>query len=88
MLRTREYSELCAWLADLSDTEVLAVLSGAEHLTVGIGGSTARVHGRGTDIFVKQLPLTAIELEDPTSTANRFDDMTRTQRYPVCCTGC
>lgn len=64
--------ELTALLADLDDAEVLAILDGAEHLATGIGGATSRVRLQGSDIFVKHLPLTAIEKDDPISTINRF----------------
>lgn len=59
-------------LARLDDAALLALLAGGQHVATGIGGSTARVHVQGAPVFVKQLPLTALEQTDTTSTANRF----------------
>ncbi len=65
-------------LADLSDIDTLELLAQAVPLGTGIGGSTARASIQGSDVFVKQLPLTALENGDPLSTANRF-------HLPVAC---
>ncbi|MFE7406949.1 phosphotransferase [Isoptericola sp. NPDC057559] len=64
---------LSAALARLDDTDVLALVAGAEPLSVGIGGSTSRTRVLGTEVFVKRLPLTRIEEQAPRSTANVFD---------------
>jgi serine/threonine protein kinase len=65
-------------LVDLSDIDTLELLAQAVPLGTGIGGSTARASIQGSDVFVKQLPLTALENDDPISTANRF-------QLPVAC---
>ena len=64
--------QLSGLLAGLDDAALLALLAGGQPLATGIGGSTARVHVQGAPVFVKQLPLTAREQDDVTSTANRF----------------
>ncbi len=73
-----KHTRLSAELADLSDDDMITLLDEAEPLGVGIGGSTVRMSIHGSDVFVKQLPLTAREENDPTSTANPFD-------LPVAC---
>jgi hypothetical protein len=73
-----QHPRLSAALADLSDAEMITLLAHAEPLGVGIGGSTARVRIDGSDVFVKQLPVTDLESNDQTSTANPFE-------LPVAC---
>lgn len=73
-----EHGDLSAGLAELRNIDVLALVAEAEPMATGIGGSTARVRLRDSDVFVKQLPLTAIEQDDPISTVNWF-------RLPVSC---
>lgn len=51
---------------------MLALLADGQRLATGIGGSTARVQVNRSPVFVKQMPLTALEQTEVRSTANRF----------------
>lgn len=60
---------LSAVLAGLDDAGVRALVDTAETVGVGIGGTTKTVRVDGSTVFLKQLPLTRGEEQDPTSTA-------------------
>ncbi|MDN5898944.1 MAG: hypothetical protein L0H74_02640 [Brachybacterium sp.] len=70
-MRSVRNTQLGRVLAELSDTEIAALLADGEPLGIGIGGSTARVQLDGELVFVKQIPLTPVERADVRSTAHR-----------------
>jgi hypothetical protein len=69
--RRENARRLSAVLAGLDDAGVRALVDAAETVGVGIGGTTKTVPIDGTTVFLKQLPLTSGEEQDPTSTAGR-----------------
>jgi hypothetical protein len=68
------YGTVSTALALLSDRELAAVVDGAQVLGAGIGGTSARLDVEGVPVFVKRVPLTALELrpEHLRSTENLF----------------
>ncbi|MDH6109040.1 hypothetical protein P3T36_006037 [Kitasatospora sp. MAP12-15] len=77
LLSTRTAAHLAAstHLALLSDRRLVELLAGATPLGKGIGGSSARLEVAGLPVFVKQIPVTELELrpENLRSTANVFE---------------
>ncbi|GAA3287640.1 hypothetical protein ACFFON_06355 [Arthrobacter citreus] len=69
--RRENARRLSAVLAGLDDAGVLTLINAAETVGMGIGGTTSTVLVDGTTVFLKQLPLTSAEEQDPTSTAGR-----------------
>lgn len=53
------------------DAETRALVEAAQRVGVGIGGTTGVAKIDGTSVFVKLLPLTRREMEDPFSTVDR-----------------
>lgn len=76
--RSEGAQNVLALLAGLDDGDVEALLARGERLATGIGGTTVRVRVDSSDVFVKQLPLTAAERNKVGSTANHF-------RLPAAC---
>ena len=73
MTRLLRHERVSAALALLSDAALGALVD--EHArpdAVGIGGHTATLALSGSQVFVKQVPVTALDLEHPHSTANLF----------------
>ncbi|WP_147916012.1 protein kinase family protein [Ruania zhangjianzhongii] len=70
--RSHRGQQLGGVLAGLDDSALLTLLARGEPLATGIGGSTLRVQVEGSPVFVKQMPLSALEKSDLRSTANRF----------------
>jgi hypothetical protein len=71
--RTELHAEVSAALARLTDDEIGELLAEGTPLGTGIGGVTVLIQVAGTTVFVKRVPLTALENARPTSTANLFD---------------
>ena len=67
------YANASSELARLTDSEVIARLERATALGEGIGGPTYRLDIAGVPTFVKRIPLTEVEQQNPMSTANIFD---------------
>ncbi|MFE6776693.1 protein kinase family protein [Streptomyces sp. NPDC057702] len=65
---------VAAWLDGLDDRRLRELVAAGTPLGVGIGGRAAVVEVAGTPVFVKRVPLTALELrpEHARSTANLF----------------
>ncbi|GAA3193534.1 hypothetical protein ACFO1B_04135 [Dactylosporangium siamense] len=73
MTRALRHERVSAALTLLSDAGVAALLD--EHArpdAVGIGGHTATLSVAGSPVFIKQVPVTALDLQHPHSTANLF----------------
>jgi hypothetical protein len=69
--RSDVHARLSARLAELGDDELASLLAG--------GDGTSRAWGcsypssiEGIDVFVKRVPVTAVEMENPSSTKNHF----------------
>ncbi|MGI5498769.1 hypothetical protein [Lentzea sp. CA-135723] len=73
MTRLDTYALVSGALSALSDSELAELVERAEPASAGIGGPTALLEVGGTRVFVKRLPLTSLELENPGSTANLCD---------------
>ncbi|MDX3660256.1 protein kinase family protein [Streptomyces sp. ID05-26A] len=73
MTRLSTHTAVSASLSRLSDDELADLLERAEPAGAGIGGPTALLDVAGTQVFVKRLPLTDLELQHPGSTANLYD---------------
>jgi hypothetical protein len=69
----RSYGAVSSRLSALDDQQLGALLRRASPLGVGIGGTCSLLDVDGVRVFVKQVPLTDLELEHPMSTANLFD---------------
>ena len=67
------YAKASSELARLSDSDLIAQLEQATALGEGIGGPTYRLDVAGVPTFVKRIPLTELEQQNPMSTANIFD---------------
>ncbi|MEV3969949.1 protein kinase family protein [Streptomyces sp. NPDC050698] len=78
--RPTVYDSVSTHLTSCGDAELRALLDAAVPLGTGIGGRSARLDVSGTPVFVKQVPLTDLELrpEHLRSTANLF-------RLPMIC---
>ncbi|WP_327010236.1 serine/threonine protein phosphatase [Dactylosporangium sp. NBC_01737] len=73
MTRLLRHERVSAALTLLGDTAVAALLDRhARPDAVGIGGRTATLDVAGEPVFVKQVPVTALDLAHPHSTANLF----------------
>jgi hypothetical protein len=73
MTRLLRHERVSAALTLLSDAALAALLDGHGRPDgVGIGGHTATLDVAGSPVFVKQVPVTALELAHPHSTANLF----------------
>ncbi|MEV0560694.1 hypothetical protein [Dactylosporangium sp. NPDC050588] len=72
MSRTDRHERVSSRLALLSDAAVAAMLDDARPDAVGIGGQTATLDVGGVPVFVKQVPVTELDLAHPHSTANLF----------------
>ncbi|MEU4445623.1 hypothetical protein AB0K14_25715 [Actinosynnema sp. NPDC050801] len=70
--RLAAHEVVAARLAGLSDRELAERVASATALGTGIGGRSAELDVAGTRVFVKQVPLTDLELRNPHSTANLF----------------
>lgn len=73
--RASNYHKISALLSCLSTEALLPVLFKAKPMHKGIGGTSALITLDGTPVFVKQIPLTDIELlpQHFNSTANIFE---------------
>jgi hypothetical protein len=72
--RLAGHSPVEAMLSSMSDSELIATLSGRDHGKVGIGGATQLIRVADTSIFVKLVRLTDVELDAGSGcTANLFD---------------
>jgi hypothetical protein len=78
-MRLQRHERVSAALTLLSDAGLTALLDErerpGEHTrpdTVGIGGHTSTLEVAGVPVFVKQVPVTALDLQHPHSTANLF----------------
>ena len=67
------YAKASSELAQLRDSDVIARLEQATALGEGIGGPTYRLDIAGVPTFVKRIPLTEVEQQNPMCTANIFD---------------
>lgn len=74
MLSTRRvrHGLVSAALAARDDDELAALVGGAPHSAVGVGGGSSVVDVEGAPVFVKRIPITDRELAHPHSTANLF----------------
>ncbi|MDG6101667.1 hypothetical protein Daura_38600 [Dactylosporangium aurantiacum] len=71
--RLLRHERLSAALALRGDDAVAALVDGdARPGAAGIGGRTATLDVAGVPVFVKQVPVTALDLRHPHSTANLF----------------
>ena len=72
--RLATYGTVATRLSLLSDRQLGEIVAVASPLGSGIGGRTAELDINGTQVFVKRVPLTALELrpENVRSTANLF----------------
>lgn len=71
--RMSAHAELSALIGSLGDDEIVAIFEDAAH-AVRVGWGTSRtIELGGRRVFVKALPVTDAELDDPGSTANHFD---------------
>ena len=72
--RLTAYSEVSTALALCSDRALGELVDAAEPAGSGIGGKSARLEIAGTQVFVKQIPLTDLDREpgNARSTANLF----------------
>jgi len=71
--RLLRHERVSAALTLRSDAALAELLDGhAAPDAVGIGGHTATLDVAGSRVFVKQVPLTALDLRHPHSTANLF----------------
>ncbi|ATY15244.1 hypothetical protein CU254_36260 [Amycolatopsis sp. AA4] len=59
-------------LSLLSDRQLTERLKSAEVVSEGIGGTGVRLDVDGVPVFAKRVPLTALELQHPHSTANLY----------------
>ncbi|MGD9592974.1 MAG: hypothetical protein AB7V32_10675 [Candidatus Berkiella sp.] len=73
--RQNSYSKVSAKLASLDEVALLALLEKATPMHKGIGGKSALINIEGSQVFIKQVPLTDIELlpSNVNSTANLFE---------------
>lgn len=71
--RTACVQQLGNALGGLDDAELASLVSGAEPLATGIGGTTARIRVEDSDVFVKQLPLSGPEVDRLSATGNLFE---------------
>lgn len=72
LTRIDEARSISDVLAGLDDEDVRKLIDAAEPVGVGIGGTTRTARIGETTVFVKQLPLTSSEEDDPTATASRI----------------
>ena len=72
LARIDEARSISDVLAGLDDEDVRKLIDAAEPVGVGIGGTTRTARIGETTVFVKQLPLTSSEEDDPTATASRI----------------
>jgi hypothetical protein len=59
-------------LVALDDDSLVKMVGDAASVSRGIGGSTGFVDVDGVEVFVKQVPVTAAELDSPHDTSNLF----------------
>lgn len=71
--RRGRHELVSAFLADLDDAELAAILGAAPSGPNGVGGGSSMVEVGGIPVFAKRIPLTDRELAHPHSTANLFD---------------
>jgi hypothetical protein len=71
-VRTAEAQAISSMFDGLDDASVRMLIEDADHVGIGIGGTTRTVRIGETIAFVKQLPLTSIEEADPTATTSRL----------------
>jgi hypothetical protein len=69
---TERHAGVAAALARLTDAELSELLAAGTPLGTGIGGVTVLVQIAGTQVFVKRVPLTALESAHPRNTSNLF----------------
>lgn len=60
--RRKNYGKTSTKLACLSDEHLLALLAKAKPMHEGIGGTSALMFIEDTQVFIKKVPLTDIEL--------------------------
>ncbi|MEV0648359.1 hypothetical protein AB0I28_24150 [Phytomonospora sp. NPDC050363] len=70
--RRTHHHAVAARLSAVDDIELAALLASARPLGSGIGGSSALLDLPDGKVFVKRIPLTAIEARHPRSTADLF----------------
>ena len=70
--RLGEASALTSILHGLDDAGVRTLIDDASQTGIGIGGTTKTASLDGTNVFIKQLPLTSVEEADPRSTVSRL----------------
>jgi hypothetical protein len=70
--RRRNFEKVGPALAALDDAALGAALATATPVGQGIGGPVATMDVEGVPVFVKSLPLTELERQNPRSTANLF----------------
>jgi hypothetical protein len=71
--RSARYSAISTHLSLLSDRQLGELLETATPLSTGIGGVAVSLEIEGIKVFVKKVPLTDLERENPRSTANFYD---------------
>jgi hypothetical protein len=71
--RLATHQAVSARLSMLSDRRIADLVATAPAHGSGIGGRPAELDVGGRQVFVKRVPLTALETEHPRSTANLFD---------------
>ncbi|MDX6227684.1 MAG: hypothetical protein QOI76_1074, partial [Frankiales bacterium] len=72
MTPTERHTEVAATLARLTDAELSELVAAGTPLGTGIGGVTVLVRVAGAQVFVKRVPLTALESPHPGKTTNLF----------------
>ncbi|MGC0365936.1 hypothetical protein ABH922_003920 [Rhodococcus sp. 27YEA15] len=77
--RTSLHYRLSAALASRSDVELDQLVGVGRVVNIGVGGEAVLVEIDGESVFVKRIPLTDRELDNPGSTANLFDLPTHCQ---------
>ncbi|MEV7625088.1 serine/threonine protein phosphatase [Actinoplanes sp. NPDC089786] len=70
--RSRRHARVAGALAAMSDAEVGTLAAAAEGRAGGVGGHTGTIEVGGVPVFVKNVPVTALELAHRHSTANLF----------------
>lgn len=73
MTRSSRHADLQAWFAGRSDADLQALVDAAPVVGRGVGGVHRVIEVLDVPVFVKQVPLTQLELDHPRSTANLFE---------------
>ncbi|WED43249.1 hypothetical protein [Legionella cardiaca] len=71
--RTKKYTVVSNTLACMSNQQLIDALLSGKEIHTGIGGTSVRIEIENIPVFVKQVPITELELDIFMSTANIFD---------------